>query len=59
MIDSIILFLAIFLTILLINYKYSTAIRIIAFHESETDLGAKFAFLLMLITAFLWTIIFS
>lgn len=57
MLRFIILFCAILLTIIFANYKYSTAIRIIAFHEAESKTNAIYAFILMFVIALLWTII--
>lgn len=52
-----ILFCTILLTLIFVNYKYSTAIRILAFHEVESKTSALYAFILMFIIAFLWAVI--
>lgn len=54
-----ILFLSILMSLYFVNYKFSKAIRIMAFNEEETEKAAFFSFCNMILVAILWTIFFS
>lgn len=58
MYKAVVLFLAIFLTILFVNYKYSQGIRIMAYGEVEPKNEAIMAFILQIVVSFLWTLYF-
>lgn len=50
-----ILFIAIAFTVFFINDKFSTAVRVIAFKESESEKNAIYSFIMMIIIIFAWT----
>lgn len=54
-----ILFIAIAFTVFFINDKFSTAVRVIAFKEGESEKNAKRSFIMMLIIIISWTLYFS
>lgn len=53
------LFVTILLTLFFVNYKFSTAIRILAYQEIESKKGAIFSFTLMIVLSILWAFILS
>lgn len=57
--ETFVLFTAIALTVFFINDKFSTAVRVIAFKESESEKNAKYSFLMMLGIIITWTIYFG
>jgi hypothetical protein len=59
MIEVSLLFLAIGFTVFSVNYKFSKAVRLIAYHEEETQAGAYADIFLMIGITVLWTIYFS
>jgi len=56
--DVILFFLALELTLVFINNKFSSAIRAIAFNEEETENDAKLSLSLMLLSAMLWALFY-
>lgn len=59
MFKAVILLLAISSTVFFINYKFSEAVRVIAFKEDETKKSAILSFLTMIIVIISWTLYFS
>lgn len=59
MIKAIVLFIALAFTIFFINDKFSKAVRVIAFNESETKNSAIYSFIMMMVIIIAWTIYFS
>ena len=55
----ILLFIAIGFTVFSVNYKFSKAVRFIAYNEEETQAGAYADIFLMIGITILWTIYFS
>lgn len=53
------LFIAIASTVYFLNWKFSSAVRIIAFGENEPKIEALASFVLMWIVIISWTIYFS
>lgn len=56
---ALVLFIAIAFTVFFINDKFSKAVRVIAFNESETKNSAIISFLMMIVIIIAWTIYFS
>lgn len=56
MIKLIITFIAVATTVFFINDKFSKAIRVIAFSESESKNGAIYSFIMMCIIIIAWTL---
>jgi hypothetical protein len=56
---TLILFIAIASTVFFINDKFSKAVRVIAFHEDETEKSAIVSFIMMIVIIVVWTIYFS
>lgn len=56
---TIVLFIAIAFTVFFMNDKFSTAVRVIAFKESESEKNAIYSFIMMLIIIIAWTVYFS
>lgn len=56
MIKLIITFIAVATTVFFINDKFSKAIRVIAFSESEPKNGAIYSFIMMCIIIIAWTL---
>ena len=54
-----VLFIAIAFTVFFINDKFSKAVRVIAFNESETKGSAIISFIMMVIIIIAWTVYFS
>lgn len=52
------LLLTIYATAFLVNYKFSQAIRILAFNEQEPKGEAVMAFILLIVVSALWAIWF-
>ena len=59
MFKVILLFIAIGFTVFSVNYKFSKAVRFIAYNEEETQAGAYADIFLMLGITILWTLYFS
>lgn len=59
MLKIILLFIAIGFTVFSVNYKFSKAVRVIAYNEEETRAGAYADIFLMLGITVLWTLYFS
>jgi hypothetical protein len=59
MLKIILLFIAIGFTVFSVNYKFSKAVRLIAYNEEETQAGAYADIFLMLGITILWTLYFS
>ena len=59
MLKVILLFIAIGFTVFSVNYKFSKAVRFIAYNEEETQAGAYADIFLMLGITILWTLYFS
>jgi hypothetical protein len=59
MLKIILLFIAIGFTVFSVNYKFSKAVRFIAYNEEETQAGAYADIFLMLGVTILWTLYFS
>jgi hypothetical protein len=57
--ETLILFIAIASTVYFLNDKFSKAVRVIAFKESEDEKGAKISFCLMILIIIVWTVYFS
>ena len=55
MLKTILLFITIGFTVFSVNYKFSKAIRFIAYHEEETQAGAYADIFLMIGMTVLWT----
>ena len=53
------LLIAIASTVFFINYKFSNAVRVIAFKEDESENSAKVSFITMIIMIISWTLYFS
>ena len=49
------LFIAIAFTVFFLNMKFSTAVRVIAFKESESERNAIYSFIMMIIIIIAWT----
>lgn len=56
---TLVLFIAIAFTVFFLNDKFSTAVRVIAFRESESERNAIYSFIMMLIIIVSWTVYFS
>jgi hypothetical protein len=56
---SLIMFIAITITLFFLNMKFSQAIRIMAYGEIEPKNEAVASFVLMIVVSILWTIYFS
>lgn len=54
-----ILLIAIASTAFFINFKFSNAVRVLAFKEDENAKDAKISFITMIILIMAWTIFFS
>ena len=52
-------FIALFITLLFVNNKFSTSVRVIAFSENETKLNAIASMVLMILVTIAWTVFFS
>lgn len=52
------LLLTIYSTVFLLNYKFSQAIRILAFNEQEPKGEAVMAFILLFVVSVLWSVWF-
>ena len=59
MIKIFIFFVALLLSFYFVNDKFSKAVRVIAFSESETEKGAKISFIVMIVVAIAWTIFYA
>jgi len=55
MLKTILLFITIGFTVFSVNYKFSKAVRFIAYHEEETQAGAYADIFLMIGMTVLWT----
>lgn len=53
------LLIAIAFTVFFINDKFSKAVRVIAFNESETPRSGVISFIMMIIIIIAWTAYFS
>jgi hypothetical protein len=56
MLKAIITFLAVASTVFFVNDKFSKAVRVIAFSESESKNSAIYSFLMMCAVIILWTL---
>ena len=56
---TIILFLALLSSLYFVNYKYSTAIRIFAYNEEESEKNFAFSLICMCLMALFWTLYFE
>lgn len=56
---ALVLFIAIASTVFFLNDKFSKAVRVIAFQESEDKKGAEISFYVMIVIIIAWTIYFS
>ena len=56
---ALVLLIAIASTVFFLNDKFSKAVRVIAFQESEDEKGAMISFYVMIVIIIAWTIYFS
>jgi hypothetical protein len=54
--ESIVFTLALLFSVWFVNYKYSTAVRVIVFHEVEDGFGALCSFFSMVLAVVMWGI---
>jgi len=59
MVKFIISFIAILTLFLFCNYKFSQAVRIIAYGEEEQPKEALMAFICMVVSSFFWALLIS